>query len=159
MILRRTFLTAGLSLCEAGLALLAACGQRSSSATPAASVGAPTKQYRIGFLIPSPPGSAPAASLPPGAFRRTLRELGYIEDETVTYEVRAVIIAQFDRFAAELVQAGVDLIFVTNEFTTRAAMQATITLPILFIIENDAVAAGLVESYARPGKNLTGLAV
>jgi putative ABC transport system substrate-binding protein len=57
----------------------------------------------------------------------------------------------------ELVQLKVDVLVVTNPLSTRAAQQATKTIPIVMVTTNDPVAAGLVDSLARPGGNITGL--
>ncbi|MBI4589951.1 MAG: hypothetical protein HY725_14045 [Candidatus Rokubacteria bacterium] len=59
--------------------------------------------------------------------------------------------------ARALVQAGVDLIFTSNELGAGAARAATGTLPIVFVNVGDPVAAGLVQSIARPGGNITGV--
>jgi putative ABC transport system substrate-binding protein len=57
----------------------------------------------------------------------------------------------------ELVQLKVDVLVLTNRLSTRAAQQATKTIPIVMVTTNDPVATGLVDSLARPGGNITGL--
>ena len=61
-------------------------------------------------------------------------------------------------FVQEFVQQKVDVILGTNNVVIRAAKEATKTIPIVMISSVDPVAAGYVESFARPGGNITGLA-
>jgi len=88
-----------------------------------------------------------------------LRELGFSEGRDVTFDVRftegrseATPVA-----AAELVRAGVDLIFTSNEAATLAAKAATQKIPIVFTLVGDPVAAGIVKKLAHPEANLTGV--
>jgi hypothetical protein len=93
-------------------------------------------------------------------FHRGLRELGWIEGQTVTIEYRWAE-GNYDRYqvlAAELVQAKVDVIVVGRAPAIGAAQRATSTIPIVFVQLTDPVASGLVKSLARPGANTTGLA-
>jgi putative tryptophan/tyrosine transport system substrate-binding protein len=117
-----------------------------------------TKLPRIGFL--SAGGSAPdsARSAP---FRLALRDRGYIEGQNIAIDYRYAEGKQ-DRYpdlAAELVRLKVDIIVVTGgAVTVRAAMNATKTIPIIMSGPGtDPVEAGLVESLARPGGNVTGI--
>jgi ABC-type uncharacterized transport system substrate-binding protein len=91
-------------------------------------------------------------------FRQALRELGYIEGETVNYEYRYSEGAP-DRLATvvgELIRRPVDLIATFGTPPTQAAKAATTTIPIVMIGIGDPVRAGLVASLARPGGNITG---
>jgi putative tryptophan/tyrosine transport system substrate-binding protein len=91
-------------------------------------------------------------------FRQALRELGYVEGQNIAYEYRYGEGAP-DRLAtvaAELVRRPVDLIATYGTQATHAAKEATATMPIVMIGVGDPVRAGLVESLARPGGNLTG---
>src|SRR5262245_46221219 len=91
-------------------------------------------------------------------FRQTLRELGYVEGETVNYEYRYSEGVP-DRLAAvvgELIRRPVDLIAAYGTPPTEAAKTATTTIPIVMIGVGDPVRAGLVASLARPGGNITG---
>lgn len=96
------------------------------------------------------------------ALRKGLRELGYVEGRTIRVEFRT---AQGDadrlpRLAEELVRLNVDVIVTGTEISTRAAKQATSTIPIVAILpDHDPVASGLIESFNRPGGNITGLTV
>ena len=117
---------------------------------------------RIGFLAfgPPPPDPVPPA-FPLTAFRHGLRELGYREGHTVILEERwaAGDLDRLPALAAELVQLPVDVIVASGAAAVRAAMGATRTIPIVIAGATDPVAEGLVASLARPGGNVTGLAV
>jgi putative tryptophan/tyrosine transport system substrate-binding protein len=92
------------------------------------------------------------------SFRQALRELGYIEGQSVNYEYRYSEGVP-DRLAAavgELVRRPVDLIAAYGTPPTEAAKAATTTIPILMIGVGDPVRVGLVASLARPGGNITG---
>jgi putative ABC transport system substrate-binding protein len=109
----------------------------------------------IGFIRSTSPASgAPLVA----ALRKGLAEAGFIEGQNVAIEQRY---AHDDRArlpvqAAELVQMKVAAI-VTHQFSTRPAMRATGTVPIVFVAGNDPVRSGFVPSLARPGGNVTGI--
>jgi putative ABC transport system substrate-binding protein len=89
---------------------------------------------------------------------RELRALGYEEGRNITFESRSAE-NKLDRLPAladELIRLNVDVIVTPASNETRAAKNATKTIPIIFVTTNDPVAAGLVESLARPGGNVTG---
>ncbi len=91
-------------------------------------------------------------------FRQGLRDLGYVEGQNIAFEYRYSE-GRFDRVgqaAVELVQRGVDVIAAFGTPPTRAAMEATQTIPIVMISVGDPVGAGLVASLGRPGGNVTG---
>ena len=95
------------------------------------------------------------------AIRLALRERGYIEGQNIATEYRYAE-GKLDRFpelAAELVRLKVDIIVVAGgDRTIRAAKNATKTIPIVMAGQGtDPVEAGLIESLARPGGNVTGL--
>lgn len=88
-----------------------------------------------------------------------LRELGYVEGKNIVIEWRAAE-EKLDRLpvlAAELVRLKVDIIVTGGSAPTRAAKEATTTIPIVMTRDNDPVATGFVASLARPGGNITGL--
>jgi putative ABC transport system substrate-binding protein len=92
------------------------------------------------------------------AFRQALRELGYVEGQTVNYEYRYSEGVP-DRLATvmgELVRRPVDLIATYGTPPTQTARAATTTIPIVMVGVGDPVRSGLVASLARPGGNLTG---
>jgi putative ABC transport system substrate-binding protein len=113
----------------------------------------PAKTARIGFL-----GDVP--SFIDEAFRQGLRELGYVEGQNIAIEHRAPDwkYERLPALAAELVRLKVDVIVAASPPATKAAQQATSTIPIVFTVSGDPVAEGFVASLARPGGNLTGLA-
>ena len=114
------------------------------------------KFARIGYLTSSL-GVNPHL---PEAFRQGLRDLGYVEGRNLVIENREAE-GKADRLpvlAAELVALKVDVIVAApGTGGPRVAMQATRTIPIVFIAAGDPVGSGLVTSLARPGGNVTGL--
>jgi putative ABC transport system substrate-binding protein len=116
----------------------------------------PAKIPRIGFLIAASPSSvSPRLE----AFRQGLRELGYVEGKNIVIEWRYAE-GKLDRLpalAAELVRLKIDIIVTGAPATTRAAKEATVTIPIVMAQDTDPVANGFVASLARPGGNITGL--
>ena len=143
---RRRFLRGSLAL--AGLGLLSGCGMLPPRAQP------PAKVHRIGFLAPD---SREGVASTVAAIREALAELGYVEGRNLAVEERfGVSEAELPTVAAELVRAGVDVLVPFGTPTARAAKAATGTTPIV-TVSSDPVGAGLVESLARPGGNVTGL--
>jgi len=113
--------------------------------------------YRIGVLYP---GGSAALAPRMEAFRQGLRESGYLEGTNISIE-RRYADGRTDRLAgmaAELVQREVRVIATSGDFATRAAQQATTTIPIVAFTD-DLVGAGLVASHARPGGNTTGISI
>ena len=92
------------------------------------------------------------------AFKDGLRELGYVEGRDIAIDVRWAgdSPSDFPQLAATLVQAKPDAIVTTCIPSTRAAKAATTTIPVVMSVDGDPVAAGLVASLARPGRNVTG---
>ena len=115
----------------------------------------PKKVHRIGYLSSQDSARGSARS---EAIRHSLRELGYIEGQNIVIEYRYTE-GKPDRapeLAAELVRLKVDVIFANSAVVALAAKNATRTIPIVFNSQVDPVASGLVDSLARPGRNLTG---
>jgi len=115
--------------------------------------------YRVGYLSI---GSEDQTRHLIKAFGEGLQDLGYRVGENVTIAYRFAD-GEFERLpalAAELVRLGVDVILSAGTIpATIAAMKATTTIPIVMATGIDPVGAGLVASLARPGRNVTGLAV
>jgi putative ABC transport system substrate-binding protein len=138
---RRTFLS-GLTLGTLALPLAARAQQAG-------------KVPRIGFLFFGSPG--PSREL--DAFRQGLRELGYTEGQNIAIEVRFASgrVERLPELATELARLNPDLLVTPGTPASLAAKQATSTIPIVFAGVADAVGAGLVANFARPGGNITGL--
>jgi ABC-type uncharacterized transport system substrate-binding protein len=117
----------------------------------------PAGIHRIGILSIS--GSVFPARVE--AFRRRLRELGYIEGQNIVFEYRYAEGKQdrFPELAAELVRLKVDVLVTAGTPAARAAKNATATIPIVFAGASDPVGTGIVSSLARPGGNITGLSL
>jgi ABC-type uncharacterized transport system substrate-binding protein len=116
----------------------------------------PGKTARIGILRPERPGDAGVEVLI-DAFRRGLRQLGYVEGQNIVLEHRFAE-GKLDRLPelmAEFVRLKVDVIFAINTPAARAAKNTTKTIPIVFTWVADPL--DLVASLARPGGNITGL--
>jgi len=114
----------------------------------------PTKIPRIGYLAVSSPSTNPHRT---EAFRQGLRELGYVEGKNIVIEYRHAE-GKLDRLpalAAELVRLKVDVIVTGGTTATRAAKEATNTIPIVMAQDGDPVGDGFVVSLARPGGNIT----
>ena len=93
------------------------------------------------------------------SFQRELRKLGYIEGKNIVIEFRSADnkVDQLPALADELVRLKVDVLFTRSTTDALAAKNATRTIPIVFISgSGDPVEAGLVDSLARPGGNITG---
>jgi putative ABC transport system substrate-binding protein len=117
----------------------------------------PKKVPRIGYLATSPLSTIAART---EAFRQGLRELGYVEGKNVVIESRygEGKAERLPALAAELVRLKVDVIVSGGSASTRAAKEATATIPIVMAQDDDPVGSKFVASLARPGGNITGLA-
>jgi putative ABC transport system substrate-binding protein len=116
----------------------------------------PTKVPRIGYVSGSGDPKTPGPLVE--GFRQGLRDLGYIEGKNILVEYRYT--EGLDRvpgLVTELVQLKVDVLVATFTVAIRAAKQATKTIPIVMTSATDPVAAGFVDSLARPGGNITGV--
>ncbi len=117
----------------------------------------PTKIPRIGYVS----GTGDAIHQGPyvEALRQGLRQLGYVEGRNFAIEYRGAAgnVERVSNLVNELVEQKVDVLIVPIPGAIRAAKQATRTIPIVMVAGIDPVAAGLVESLARPGGNITGI--
>jgi putative ABC transport system substrate-binding protein len=113
----------------------------------------PVKVPRIGFLA----NTRLTNTIEP--FRRGLQDLGYIEGKNIRVEYRYFEAKRdlIPTLVTELVQMSVDVLVVGAPPAIRAARQATKTIPIVMVTNQDPVAAGYVDSLARPGTNTTGV--
>jgi putative ABC transport system substrate-binding protein len=112
---------------------------------------------RIGFLTNNSSTGLAAAD---EAFRQGLRTLGYVEGKSLVIEYRygEGKVGRLAEMAAELVRLKVDVIVTGGPTASRAAKEATSTIPIVMASDPDPVANGFVASLARPSGNITGLA-
>jgi len=116
----------------------------------------PAGAPRVGYLAAvSATADAPRLQ----AFRRGLRELGYVEGKNIIVEYRHenVDLGRLPDLAADLVRLEVDVIVAVTTNAALAARKTTSTVPIVFMGVTDPIAAGLVTSLARPGGNSTGI--
>ena len=111
----------------------------------------------VGILLPSAPNTAPDANLE--AFRQGLHDLGYVEGRNIILEYRWAENRedQYPALVADLIRLKVDIMFTSSTPAVLVAKQATKTIPIVFPVSSDPVSVGIVDSFARPGGNATGL--
>jgi putative ABC transport system substrate-binding protein len=114
--------------------------------------------WRVGFLaLPTRPELLEKSRF--GGFARGMRELGFVEGRNLIVEWRFADgdIGQLDNLAAELVARKVDVMVAGSTPAIRAAQKATSTIPIVAANANDPLGSGFVDSFGRPGHNITGL--
>lgn len=143
-----------------GFACAGAGGDGPGSATAVAQIGAAhaadvqrsERQYRIGFVSPTGPGSRD------DAFVRELHRLGLVDGRNVRIEKRFADgrPERIPAFVDELIGLKVDVLVVGATVGARAARQATTTIPVVFAGSSDPVAGGILTNLARPEGNLTG---
>ena len=123
---------------------------------PIASGAQGRKVPTVGVLVVGVPGWEAFWRI----FRQAMADLGYIEGQTVHYEFRSDHgePAKLAALADELVKLGVDLIVTWYTPPAQAAKRATNSIPIVMALAGNPVETGLVESLARPGGNITGMA-
>jgi putative ABC transport system substrate-binding protein len=120
-----------------------------------AHTGQLAKVPRIGIVRGDPNAQSQNIKI----FQLALQEIGYVEGKNILFEYRFTEGSR-DRaqeIVAELVNLKVDIIFSTQAIVIHAAKRATKTIPIVMAITPDPVVAGLVDSLARPGGNITGI--
>ena len=125
---------------------------------PIAGAQSAGKVWRIGFLGISPAGTSRESERLIAAFTQVLRDSGFVEGQNMVLERRAEA-GQIERgpaLVAELIGLRVDIL-VIGSASVRAAMEATSTIPIVFLNLTDPVRSGIVASFARPGGNVTGV--
>jgi putative tryptophan/tyrosine transport system substrate-binding protein len=118
----------------------------------------PKRMARIGFISPS---SSSTAGPNLEALRHGLRDIGYIEGKNIVIEARWAegSAERFPHLIAELLQLKVDMIVVGGVAGTLAAKNASITIPVVFAAVTDPLGHGVIGSLARPGGNITGVAL
>jgi len=118
----------------------------------------PTKIPRIGYLAGF--GNLNNPGPPIEAFRQGLHDLGYVEGKNILIEYRYIEGKQerVPSFVAEMVQLKVDAMVIPHTGAIYEAKRVTKTISIVIVANVDRVANGIVDSLARPGGNITGLA-
>ncbi|MGJ7507204.1 ABC transporter substrate-binding protein [Variovorax sp. GT1P44] len=116
----------------------------------------PKKMPHLGYLA-AVSASADAPRLE--AFRKGLRDLGYVEGQNIRIDYRheSQDLQRLPMLADELVKMDVDIIVTVTSNAAQAAKKTTLTVPIVFMGVTDPIATGLAESLARPGGNSTGV--
>ena len=117
-----------------------------------------TKIPRIGYVSGTGSSSDPGPYIE--ALRQGLRDLGHIDGKNIIIEFRGAEGTQtrIPSLVAELVQLKVDVLVSGNFPGASAAKQITKTIPIVMVTNEDPVATKLIDSLARPGRNVTGIA-
>jgi putative ABC transport system substrate-binding protein len=91
------------------------------------------------------------------AFQEGLQELGWMESRNIRIDIRwAPNVESMGRFAKELVALQPDVILSPTSSATRSILEQTRIIPLIFAVANDPVSDGFVQSFARPGGNVTG---
>ena len=123
------------------------------------------KVYRVGFILTTAPVSEMAGPEPVQplfrAFVQGLRALGYVEGQNLILERRSAEgrSERFGDIVAELVRLKADVIVTVGNHLTQATKAVTTTVPVVMATGDDPVGAGFVQSFARPGGNITGLTI
>jgi ABC-type uncharacterized transport system substrate-binding protein len=123
---------------------------------PAASPAQPARRpSRIGVINAAYAASHPTVE----GLKAGLKELGLTNGRDVTFDVRFTEgkLEAMPAAAEALVKAGVDVIFTSQEAATKAARDTTRSVPIVFTLVGDPVAAGIVSKLSQPGGNVTGI--
>ena len=117
------------------------------------------KVWRLGILGAG--AALSAAEVRQSPFWQAMRELGWVEGHNITVERRYTEgqVERLPALAAELVQLPVDVLYAIGTSAVQAAQHATRTIPIVFAFVADPVGSGVVASLARPGANVTGIAL
>jgi putative ABC transport system substrate-binding protein len=111
------------------------------------------KVNRVGFLRVGP---LPPSFIDP--FRKVLRELGYVEGQSMVIEFGlAKSATQLPNVAADLIHLGVDVLVASGTPSVMPAQEAAGKIPVVFVAAIDPVATGLAANLARPGGNVTGV--
>ena len=113
------------------------------------------RPFRIGVINAAWAASHPTVE----GLKAGLKTLGIVDGHDVTFDIRFTEgkLDTMPAAAEALVKSGVDLIFTSQEAATRAARDATDSVPVVFTLVGDPVGAGIVANLARPGGNVTGV--
>jgi len=116
------------------------------------------RMRRIGVLMAFPEND-PQGAARVAAFQESLRKLGWAQGRNIQLDTRwaGADTETIKQFAKELIALRPDLILSNSTPTTKALLQQTHTIPIVFAVVTDPIGSGFVKSFARPGGNVTGL--
>jgi putative ABC transport system substrate-binding protein len=125
------------------------------AAPPAAEAQTTRPIPRVGIVAATSPA---AARHQVDAFREGLRELGYVDRQSIVVEERWAHgkLERFTELISDLQRANVDVIVVASAAGARAAKDAATATPVVFVAVTDPIGSGVVQSLAHPGGNLTG---
>jgi putative tryptophan/tyrosine transport system substrate-binding protein len=115
----------------------------------------PSTLRRIGVLFPLS-ADDPEAKQRLKIFQQTLEQVGWVGDRNVHFDIRWSSGSEIDRYAAELVALGPDVILANGSGALAPLLNVTRKIPIVFTVVPDPVGGGFVQSLARPGGNATG---
>ena len=136
-------------------------GLGSATAWPTVSRAQQQKNWRVGYLSPVlPPSQSAGDAVVFDAFRRRMKDLGYIEGKNLIIEARFAE-GRWDRLpalASELVSLQCNVIVALATPAIAAAQRATSTIPIVMSPSTDPIGSGFVKSFSHPGGNITGVA-
>jgi putative ABC transport system substrate-binding protein len=128
------------------------------AASPAVEAQLAPQSARVGILANLPPPPAPVSVEFLAAFREGLREAGFVEGSNLALQIRwEPDVTKLPGQAALLVESKVDAIATFTTPATRAARDATASIPIVFTMVSDPVGSGFVASLAKPGGHVTGV--
>jgi putative tryptophan/tyrosine transport system substrate-binding protein len=114
------------------------------------------RKRRVGVLMASPEND-PERQKELRAFQEGLQELGWIDGRNIQIDIRwAPDLESMQRFAKDLVALKPDVILAPTTSATQSILQQTRTIPIIFTVSNDPVGSGFVQSFPKPGGNVTG---
>jgi putative ABC transport system substrate-binding protein len=118
----------------------------------------PSQTARVGVLANLPPPPAPVSVEFLAAFKEGLKEAGFVDGSNLALQIRwEPDVAKLPGHATALVDAKVDAIVTFTTPATRAALDATRSIPIVFTMVSDPVGSGFVANLARPGGHVTGV--
>jgi putative tryptophan/tyrosine transport system substrate-binding protein len=131
-------------------------GLGSAAAWPVVALGQQSAMPVIGYLSSNPPEVIKERLK---AFRQSLADAGHLEGRNVAITSRWTDgeQQQLPALAADLVRSGVRVILTSGTGSARAAKAASTTVPIVFVVESNPIAVGLIVSLSRPGGNITGV--
>lgn len=121
---------------------------------------APGKAARVGMLRTDAPGAASVTTENIAAFKQGLADEGFVEGQNLVIDIATPRASthRLEDLARDLVRANVDVIQASGPQAVRAASRATTAIPIVaYDFETDPIAAGFITSFARPGRNVTGM--